>query len=437
MLLKFNFKKSLFGVCLGLFLAAGALMPAHAAAAADIKLYINNKQVSGDQPPIIVNQRTYVPFRLIGEELGYDVTWLSESKQVVINTVKGHPAPVPARVDNEKGVQIVIDGSVLDIPPDMGQAFISEKTGRTLIPLRAVGEALNCEVNWLQDSREVIVNSKRSYIPDPNNEPGEDPDEQSPVQHDPIVYKLAEYRTNIRLLDGTKINTKDLLEYAPASFSKEQLEEFRKMDQLLQRYPKTVTLPDGRVWSIADITIQGEAIASAEQLTNWLYKEMRQRGIDTSNVPENIVELYLEIGKEYGIRGDLAFAQAVKETGYFNFTGHVQPWQNNYCGLWAVGSPNSGKEPLNGADPEAVWFEEGVHGAIFATPEIGVEAHIQHLYAYATDKPLPKGKTLYDPRFIYVNRGSATTWLGLNANWAVPGTTYGHSIIHDYWKKAL
>lgn len=32
-------------------------------------------------------------------------------------------------------------------------------------------------------------------------------------------------------------------------------------------------------------------------------------------------QLYLEIGAKYGVRGDLAFAQAIKETGYWRFGG--------------------------------------------------------------------------------------------------------------------
>ena len=35
----------------------------------------------------------------------------------------------------------------------------------------------------------------------------------------------------------------------------------------------------------------------------------------------DVVDLYLEIGHEYGIRGDIALFQALKETGYFQFTG--------------------------------------------------------------------------------------------------------------------
>ncbi|HBQ87032.1 MAG TPA: copper amine oxidase, partial [Syntrophomonas sp.] len=146
---------------------------------------------------------------------------------------------------------------------------------------------------------------------------------------------------------------------------------------------------------------------------------------------------YIRIGEEYGIRGDIAFFQAVKETNYFQFTGQVTPEQNNYCGLWATGSPLTGQESYNGADPQYVMFEPGLHGASFVSPAAGVEAHIQHLYAYATKSPLPAGKVIIDPRFSLVSRGIAPNWQQLNARWAVPGTTYGQSILFDYWSCAL
>ncbi|WP_343032930.1 glucosaminidase domain-containing protein [Virgibacillus doumboii] len=121
---------------------------------------------------------------------------------------------------------------------------------------------------------------------------------------------------------------------------------------------------------------------------------------------------YLTFGEYYGIRGDIAFAQAMHETDYLRFTGVVQPEQNNYCGLGATGPDNP--------------------GASFDTPRDGVLAHLQHLFAYATTDSLPDKYPLLDPRFDLVTRGSAPTWTGLNGKWAVPGDNYGQSILDLY-----
>lgn len=178
------------------------------------------------------------------------------------------------------------------------------------------------------------------------------------------------------------------------------------------------------------VSILGDSIASAAQLKKLMLA-------NNPDAPPELPELYLEIAKDYGIRGDIAFCQAAKETGWWKYGGLVQPYQNNYCGLGATGSPATGEEDLRGADPERVSFIEGVHGAIFKTPADGVEAHLQHLYAYTAKKALPAGKALLDPRFSLITRGVAQTWSDLDGKWAVPGVGYGASILNDYYAKAL
>ncbi|WP_243459733.1 N-acetylmuramoyl-L-alanine amidase [Metabacillus bambusae] len=121
---------------------------------------------------------------------------------------------------------------------------------------------------------------------------------------------------------------------------------------------------------------------------------------------------YFSFGEYYGIRGDIAFAQAMHETDFLRFTGVVKAEQNNFCGLGATGPDNP--------------------GASFDTPSEGVLAHLQHLFAYASTKPLPDKYPLVDPRFNLVNRGSANTWVALNGKWAVPGDNYGQGILSIY-----
>ncbi|MFD2683184.1 N-acetylmuramoyl-L-alanine amidase [Bacillus seohaeanensis] len=154
----------------------------------------------------------------------------------------------------------------------------------------------------------------------------------------------------------------------------------------------------------AGYSILGQTFLSPEHMNQYV-----------KQINPNAIELgyyYLEFGEYYGIRGDIAFAQAMHETDFLRFTGTVKPNQNNFCGLGTTGPDNP--------------------GASFDTPSDGVLAHIQHLFAYASTKPLPAKYPLIDPRFDLVNRGSATTWVALNGKWAVPGTTYGQSILNLY-----
>jgi len=395
---------------------------APAEAAGSIKIIINGNQVPSDTNPVIIADRTYVPLRVISENLGAKVEWKSATGQVVINWRTTSTPTLPASKPGEN--QIVIDGQVLVIPADYGRPYVtSQYPQRTMIPLRAVGEALGCDVNWIQASNTVVISSKAISA-----------DNQ-------LLLDLARYQTNLKLMTGTVINSEQLLNYDASSFSTDQLGIFKTYREQLSKYQQTVTLPNGEVINSGNLTIMGNSYLTANQLRKWIADEtpritanMASRGLQFTPIPD-LADLYITIGAKYGIRGDIAFCQAAKETGYWQFTGSVQPWQNNYCGLWATGSPLTGQEPFNGADPNMVRFEAGVHGAIFVSPAAGVEAHIQHLYAYANNKSLPSGQTLIDPRYSLVSRGIAPAWLGLNARWAVPGTTYGQSILYDYWLK--
>lgn len=151
-------------------------------------------------------------------------------------------------------------------------------------------------------------------------------------------------------------------------------------------------------------SILGPTFLSPEHM-NLFVKTVNPNAIEIGNY-------YLTFGEYYGIRGDVAFAQALHETDFFRYTGVVQPNQNNYAGIGATGPSNP--------------------GASFKTPEEGVLAHLQHLFAYASTEPLPNQYPLVDPRFNLVTRGSAPTWTSLNGKWAVPGTTYGQSILELY-----
>lgn len=154
------------------------------------------------------------------------------------------------------------------------------------------------------------------------------------------------------------------------------------------------------------LSIQGKGVMKAEELDAF---------VKTINPNAPVLgKYYTEIGEAYNIRGDAAYAQAIHETNYFRFTGVVKASQNNYAGIGATGG-------------EAT-------GAVFATPEEGVLAHIQHLFAYASKSPLPTTYPKVDPRFDLVTRGIAPGWLDLNGRWAVPGDQYGQLILKIYSK---
>ncbi|PAE26322.1 N-acetylmuramoyl-L-alanine amidase [Bacillus sp. 7894-2] len=154
---------------------------------------------------------------------------------------------------------------------------------------------------------------------------------------------------------------------------------------------------------------RGYSILGATHLSA---EHMNQYAKQTNPNAPNLGSFYSAFGEYYGIRGDVAFAQAMHETNFLRFTGDVKPGKNNFAGLGATGN--------------------GASGASFPTQEEGVLAHLQHLYAYASTQPLPSKYTVVDPRFSLVKRGSAKLWKELNGKWAVPGTNYAESIMNIY-----
>lgn len=161
--------------------------------------------------------------------------------------------------------------------------------------------------------------------------------------------------------------------------------------------------------SFFDLTIIGPPLATEEQCVKYL---LRRNPMPLITVElRQLVQYYYAEGLSEGIRPDVAFAQAVHETGHFRYGGDVVPLQNNYCGLGTTGG--------------------GVKGAWFTSAQIGVRAQIQHLLGYSATRP-PQ-KAVVDPRYELLKTtgkfGQAVTWTDLNGRWAVPGETYGQMIL--------
>jgi len=278
---------------------------------------------------------------------------------VVIN--RKNKGFIPSSRGESGEIEIVIDGETLAIPEGYGKALINQ--GRTMVPLRVVGEAMDCEVDWENGTKTVII-TYAVPVPPTNPEPAQ-PATAATLQ---LINDLAQYHSNLKLMDGKVVNSADLLDMDINEFSEEQLARFESCLKELSKYPQTVSLPGGGEINLGAIGIMGTSQLTADQMEAYLAGEapriktkMEKAGRVFNPMPK-LAELYLKIGREYGVRGDIAYFQAVKETGYFQFTGSVQPWQNNYCGLWATGSPCTGEESLNGADPDQARFEKGVYG---------------------------------------------------------------------------
>lgn len=114
-----------------------------------IDLVVDGEKLELDVPPQLVENRTLVPLRAIFEKLGATVEW-DQATQTATAT-KGTDV-----------VQITIDSTTayikgqaqtLDVP-----AMVMDN--RTLVPVRFVSEALQADVQWVQETQTVQITTQ-------------------------------------------------------------------------------------------------------------------------------------------------------------------------------------------------------------------------------------------------------------------------------------
>lgn len=174
-------------------------------------------------------------------------------------------------------------------------------------------------------------------------------------------------------------------------------------------------------------TLEGESTVSVEQMAKWYIAKSpidfpvdsyRSGGV---NSLEELCQIYYEEAQSENIRVEVAFAQAMHETGWLQFKGQVKIGQFNFAGLGATDGGASGAD----------FSKYGTEGV-----RMGIRAQIQHLKAYAsadiTEKTL--ANPCVDERFKYVTKGCAeyVEWLGQKENpkglgWAT-SVGYGNKI---------
>lgn len=124
----------------------------------EIKIDIDGEIVVPDSAPVIIEGRTLCPIRAVAEKLGYMVDWNGETKTAIIKNDE-------LILEIQIGAMEMIKTAIVDnarvkpeiIPLDVPAEIIND---RTYLPLRAIGEALGCEVDWDGATRTVIIKSK-------------------------------------------------------------------------------------------------------------------------------------------------------------------------------------------------------------------------------------------------------------------------------------
>jgi LAS superfamily LD-carboxypeptidase LdcB len=146
-------------------------------------------------------------------------------------------------------------------------------------------------------------------------------------------------------------------------------------------------------------TILGLSTLDARDLTAWWDTTGRGQPPRLEIPIDDLIALYISEGEAEGARGDLAFTQAVHETGYFT---NRDTGGNNYAGI--------------------AHHDDADAGQAYPDPPTGVRAHIQLLKKYAAANTTP----LAHPDVAPDADARATTWSQLTGTWATAP---------DYWQR--
>ncbi len=92
--------------------------------------------------PIIKNGRTLVPIRAVVEALGGTVDWISQSQGI---TIVLHPTIIGLQIGSATAV---VNGRIVSIDPANSNVVPEIIGGRTMLPLRFVGESLGAQIEW-------------------------------------------------------------------------------------------------------------------------------------------------------------------------------------------------------------------------------------------------------------------------------------------------
>jgi len=176
--------------------------------------------------------------------------------------------------------------------------------------------------------------------------------------------------------------------------------------------------PPAPVVPAGETSIMGPSRLTADQLVAYYRSHVSPSNTyrATGATLEQLAALFVTEGNRYNVRGDVAFAQSILETGWFHFPdgGIVRPDNNNFAGIGACDTCGNGYQ--------------------FSSAQAGVRAQIQLLRNYADaasrtttipDAPVPELWGL-DPANAaynfdhYFAKGRAPAWEDLgNGNWAM------------------
>ena len=169
------------------------------------------------------------------------------------------------------------------------------------------------------------------------------------------------------------------------------------------------------------IPIMGQSVLTAQQLADWFLSTGAVPKLAPGTTIDDVARFYVEEGDVENVRGDLAFTQAVIETGSFSVAAG-----NNYSGIGVCDSCTGGN---SFATPATASERRSSCSATTPTPTAGASnlAYPPEPGLYGSDRE--RADHLYDSFFL---KGKSPLWNQMgNGNWATD-PTYAGKVVNLY-----
>ncbi len=119
------------------------------------EVYVNKDLRLLDVPAQVMQGRTMIPFRFLGEQLGAKVSYEMNPETRLVSNVSFSLGKLTVKLwINKTEAEIRIDREIelshLDVAPVI-------QNGRTLVPVRFVAEQMGARVEWIADKRQVNI----------------------------------------------------------------------------------------------------------------------------------------------------------------------------------------------------------------------------------------------------------------------------------------
>ncbi len=138
-------------VCFTIFLSVSCF-----AADREVTVLIDGEKLATDTPPQLINGRTMLPMRAIFEAFDASVTWMGEDE--LIFATKGDMLVVLKIGAKEMSVQKASEDVGEVVTLDVAPFLFNE---RTMVPARAIAEALGADVTWVDETSTVVIKSQK------------------------------------------------------------------------------------------------------------------------------------------------------------------------------------------------------------------------------------------------------------------------------------